>query len=55
MRICEEECWSGSREGPPQSWLLNYINKTQEEMEIRRGDPVCLYGHVHLCKYHTSA
>lgn len=32
--------------GPPQSWLLNYINTTQGEMEIPRGDPACVFMYV---------
>ena len=48
--------------GAPQSSLLNYISKTQGEMEIVIGDPACVFtfvcGHVYVCKYHkcyTSA
>lgn len=32
--------------GPPQSWLLDYINKAQGEMEILRDDPACLFMRV---------
>lgn len=43
--------------GPPQSWLLNDINRIQGEMEILRGDPACVFmpacDCAHTFKYHS--